>query len=69
MEIIVFGKTHVSSVSFAVFADKMLQPSDHHQSLFKETNKQDSDLVQSLFIYYPVCGSNITRENWKSSIS
>lgn len=40
METIVFRKTkHVSSVNFAALADKMLQPRDHHPSLFKGTNK------------------------------
>lgn len=39
METIIFGKTHVSSVSFAVLTDKMLQHKDHHWSLFKETRQ------------------------------
>lgn len=39
METIIFGKTHVSSVSFAVLADKMLQHKDHLWSLFKETRQ------------------------------
>lgn len=39
METIIFGKIHVSSVSFAVLADKMPQHKDHHWSLFKETRR------------------------------
>ena len=49
METIIFRKTHhVPSVNFAALADKILQRTDHRQSLFKETNKQDSDPVRSL---------------------
>lgn len=69
METIIFGKTHhVSSVNFAALADKM-QRRDPHHPLFKETNKQDSDPILSLFIYSTEYGSDITKENWNSSIS
>lgn len=44
-----FGKTHhVSSVCFAVLADKILQPQGH-QFLFKETNKTVTQFSPSSF--------------------
>lgn len=47
---IAFGKTHVSSNNFAVLADEVLQLRDHHQSLFKETNKTVTQFSPFSFI-------------------
>jgi hypothetical protein len=41
---------HISSVSFAVLADKMLQSQDHHQSLLKEINKTVTQFSPFSFI-------------------
>lgn len=65
METIIFGKAHrVSSVSFAALADKRLQRRDHHQSLFKETNR-----TVTQFCPFHLLSWVWFRENWNSSIS
>lgn len=68
-ETLVLGKdtSFFFSVCFAVLADKILQPQDH-QSVPFYGSKQDSDPVQSLFIYDTVCGSSIIKDDWEPSM-